>query len=144
LTERGANQEVVEEMIADVQRLADEELQANLLSMGLAFASLAFGKQQANQDWLIRRFQMLEDILQDTELYKYIKREVQEESLQEMREALQEIVQARFPKLLRLTKKQIAVVDDPAILHGMIVKMSLVQNAVQAREYLLEADTEED
>ena len=87
---------------------------------------------------------MLEDILQDTELYKYIKREVQEESLQEMREALQEIVQARFPKLLRLTKKQIAVVDDPAILHGMIVKMSLVQNAVQAREYLLEVDTEED
>ena len=32
LTERGAKQKVVEEMITDVQSLADEESQANLLS----------------------------------------------------------------------------------------------------------------
>jgi predicted transposase YdaD len=171
LTERGANQEVVEEMITDVQSLAVEESQANLLSMGLAFASLAFGKQQANQDWLIRRFQMLDDILQETELYKYIMREGQEkglqqglqrglqqgrkeakealqqaqqEKLQELRQAVLDIVQVRFPKIVRIAKGQTAIIEDPKALRYLIVKMSTAQNAEEAKLYLLGEDDEDE
>lgn len=148
LTKEGAKQVIVEEMITDIQRLAGEEAQGNLLSFGFAFASLAFEKQEADQDWLIRRFQMLEDILQETEIYKYIKREGREEglqeSLQEMREALQRIVQARFPKLVRLAKGQTSIIEDPKALRDLIVKISIAQNAKEARLYLLgEEDDEE-
>ncbi|HEX9132307.1 MAG TPA: hypothetical protein VF844_08435, partial [Ktedonobacteraceae bacterium] len=119
---------------------------------------------------LIRRFQMLDDILQDTELYKYIMREGQEkglqqglqqglkqgrkealqqvqqarqEKLQELRQAVLDIVQARFPKIVRIAKGQTTIIEDPKALRYLIVKMSTAQNAEEAKLYLLGEDDED-
>jgi hypothetical protein len=101
---------------------------------------------------MIRRFQMLEDILQETEIYKYIKREGREEALQqarqeklqELRQTVLDIVQARFPKMVRLAKGQTSIIEDPKVLRDLIVKISTAQNAKEARLYLLvEEDDEE-
>jgi hypothetical protein len=49
----------------------------------------------------------------------------------------------RFPKLLRLAKKQMVVIEEPEILQLLIVKMSIAQSAEEAKQYLLEADEDE-
>ena len=43
----------------------------------------------------------------------------------------------RFPKLVRLTKKQVAVVEDPELLRHMLVKVSIAQTAEEAKQELL-------
>ena len=84
------------------------------------------------------------------------RREGRQEGLQEgRREGLQEgrqeglqqallvILTERFPKLLRLAKKQMAVIEEPEILQLLIVKMSVAQSVEEARKYLLEIDEDE-
>ena len=53
------------------------------------------------------------------------------------------ILVERFPKLLRLAKKQMAGIKEPEALQLLIVKMSIAQSAEEAQQYLLEVDEEE-
>jgi hypothetical protein len=66
------------------------------------------------------------------------------EILQELRQTLVKIVRLRFPKVVRLTKKQIFSIDDSAILRDLIVKMSIAETSEEAIVYLLEVDEDED
>jgi hypothetical protein len=61
-----------------------------------------------------------------------------------MRETALGIVQARFPKLARLAKKQVAVVDDLDILSELIVNLSLAKDGAEAKEKLLKVDVEDE
>jgi hypothetical protein len=54
------------------------------------------------------------------------------------------VVLDRFPKLIRVARKQIAVIEEPAVLRHLIVKISSAQTAEEAKQYLLEADEDED
>ena len=61
-----------------------------------------------------------------------------------LRRTLMHVVEARFPKLLRLAKGQAAIIDDPDELDGLIVKISIAQNSKEARSYLLDEQEDED
>ena len=96
------------------------------------------------------------DILQETPVYKFMTKEAREEGLQEglekgleqgreaLRQAIVEIVRKRFPKIVRLAKKQVAFVDDPARLRQLVVDISVAQTAEEVTQNLLAIDEEED
>ncbi len=107
--------------------------------MAYGLASLAF-ENEADQQWLKRRFEMLYDMLRDTPAFQAIREEGREEGREALRQALLAIVQARFPspRMARLAKGQAAIIDDPAILQDLIVKVSLAQNAEEAQRCLLD------
>jgi len=48
-----------------------------------------------------------------------------------------DIVVERFPKLVRLAKKQVAAIEDPELLRHVLVKVSVAQTAEEARQQLL-------
>jgi predicted transposase YdaD len=99
------------------------------------------------------------DILQETPVYKFMTKEAREEGLQEglekgrqeareegcetFRQAIVEIVRKRFPKIVRLARKQVAVVDDPVRLRQLVVDISVAQNAAEVTQLLLAIDEEE-
>jgi flagellar biosynthesis/type III secretory pathway protein FliH len=66
------------------------------------------------------------------------------EVLQEFRQTPLKIVRVRFPKAVRLAKKQTADIEDSAILRDLIVKLSVAQTAEEAVIHLLEVDEEEE
>ena len=99
----------------------------------------------------------MHDILRESPIYQEILREGREEGrkqgLEEVRQkgqlealsqAVVDIVQERFPKLVRLTKKQVAVVKDVALLRQLIVKVSMAQDMEEAQLHLLAVDDDED
>ena len=63
---------------------------------------------------------------------------VQKGKLEGQRELLLALVQARFPTMAHLTKKLIAVIDDPASLQDVAVKISMAQTDTEVQQYLLE------
>jgi predicted transposase YdaD len=102
----------------------------------------------------------MDDVLRDTPVYQEMTRWAREEGLRKglqeglqagrqagrqegLQQALLAILTERFPKLLRLAKKQMAVIEEPEILQLLIVKMSIAQSAEEAKQYLLEADEDE-
>ena len=104
------------------------------------------------------------DILQETPVYQFMTKEAREEGLQEglekglqegreegreegleaLRLATVDIVREKFPKIVRLARKQVAVVDDLATLGQLVVKMSLVQTPTEAKQLLLALDEDEE
>jgi len=92
---------------------------------------------------------MLQDILRETKAYREMTKESRQEGREEgiregklegLREALLTLVQARFsnPKVTRLAKGQAAIIDDPAILQDLILKVGLAQTLEEAQRDLLE------
>ncbi len=74
LTKQGATQQVVEEVITGLSTATGEHAQVQLFPIAFTLSSLAFDRA-ADKEWLIRRFRMLEDMLQQTEIYQYIKQQ---------------------------------------------------------------------
>lgn len=82
----------------------------------------------------------MHDILRDTPIYQEILKEGREEGLEALRQAVTDIIAERFPKLARLAKKQVAVVEDPELLRHALVKVSLAQTPEEAKQHLLALD----
>jgi predicted transposase YdaD len=149
LTQGGASHEVAEEIFSGLEQAGKRDT----LAAAYTLVSLAFGKEnRTEQDWLLRRVSDMDDVLRDTPVYQEMTRWAREEGLQEgrqegrqegLQQALLAILTERFPKLLRLAKKQMAVIEEPEILQLLIVKMSIAQSAEEAKQYLLEADEDE-
>jgi predicted transposase YdaD len=139
----------------------------NLLSVAQTLASLAFGrtKNESDQEWLLRRYRQMFDLVKDTPVYKEMVRDAREEGREEglkegleegreegQKEALQQmlmdIIAARFPKLVRFARRQLSDIDDPALLRLLVLKVSTAQTAEEAREQLLtiveEADDDQE
>ncbi len=163
----GAKREVVEEAIAGLAP-AGQEPKAELLVLTYGLASLAL-ENEADQEWLDRRFSMLYDILRETRAFRELSKESRQEGIEEgrkegieegrkegieegiekglekgkveaLREALLNMVQARFSnsKIARLAKGQAAMIDDPAVLQDLIVKVGLARTLEEAQHYLLD------
>ena len=159
LTQGGARREIIEETIVELAP-PGEEPKAELLTLTYGLASLAL-ENQADQEWLIRRFTKMYDMLRETRAYREMTKESREEGLQEglekglqeglekgkleaLRQTLLHVVQSRFPKIARLAKGQAAIIDDPEVLDALIVKMSIAQTREEAKQYLLEVYEDED
>jgi predicted transposase YdaD len=93
----------------------------------------------------------MHDVLRESPYYQEILQEGRQEGLEEglqegvqqgklegQRETLLAIVQARFPKMVRLTTKLVAAIDDPAILQDVTVKISMAHTTEEVQQYLLE------
>jgi len=138
----------------------------DLAVIGYSLASFAFRRENnTGLDSLVRRFREMHDILRESPIYQEILREGREEGrergreegreqgreeglqkgqLEALSQAVVDIVQERFPKLVRLTKKQVAVVKDAALLRHLIVKVSMAQDMEEAQLHLLAVDDDED
>src|SRR6266852_5196636 len=140
-------------MFADLKTAGRTEL----VAIGATLASLVFSRENTTDlEWLHRRLSEMHNILRESPFYQEILQEGREEGLQEglekgrqeklqvLRDTLLNVVQARFPKMVRLAKGQAAIIDDPAALEGLIVKVSIAQKAKDARSALLEEDDEDD
>ena len=83
---------------------------------------------------------MLKDRLGDTPAYQ---RYLKEGELKALHQAVLGVVQARFPELVPLAKKQTDVITDPAILLDLTIKMSAAQTLQEAGQTLLALDGEQ-
>ena len=108
----------------------------NLLEFARRFASLVF-KDGSDHEWLNGRFAMYRDILEDSWVVQEERREGKRDGL---RQALLAVVQARFPEIIDLMKKQIDGVEDPESLQDLLVKISLAQNVEDATMALFALD----
>lgn len=132
LTKDGARHEVVDEMVT---RLVAAE-QRRLLPLAKAFASLMF-KDETDREWLERRFAVYRDIIEDSWFYKET---LQKGELRALHLAVLDVVQERFPEIVSFAKKQIESIEDSEILRRLNVKMSTVQTAEEALQYLFTID----
>jgi hypothetical protein len=141
----GAKREVIEEVI---QRLlpAHDTISKELLALARLFASLAFDKEDVeNQEWIKRRFIVLQDIFRDTPAYQYTleegRKEEREKQLQARLQAqgntLLTIIQARFPALNKLAQKQIAKIKDVTILERVLAGVGSALTLEDAQHALL-------
>src|SRR5205814_3272694 len=124
-----------------------------------------------DQVWLERRFALLDEMLRNTPAYKKIlkegraegleeglekglekglkkgleqgRQETLQQELQRQREALLDVIRARFPKIVRQAKKQVASIEDTSILLHLIIKMTTVPTAEEATQLLLDANGDE-
>jgi len=161
LTKGGASRSTAQTMFSGLQSAG----RTDLIPIGSLLASLAFGNENpAEQDWLTRRISDMYDILQETPVYQFMTKEAREEGIQEglekgiqegreegreegleaLRQATVDIVREKFPKIVRLARKQVAVVDDLATLGQLVVKMSLAQTPAEAKQLLLALDEDEE
>ena len=65
-------------------------------------------------------------------------------ALQLQRELLLNVVKTRFPKLVRLARKQGSVIDEAKVLNDLIVKVSSAPTMEEARRHLLAVDEGEE
>lgn len=145
LAKGGTTREVIEEVI---QRLlpAHDTIAKELLALAQLFASLAFDKNDVeNQEWLLRRFAVLQDIFRDTPAYQYIveqgrieEREEQRRArLQDQRNTLLTIVQARFPTLSNLARTQANQINDVTAFEKVIAGVGAALTLEEAQRFLL-------
>ncbi len=154
LTRGGASREVATKMFEDLEAAGRTEL----IVIGATLASLVFSRENTTDlEWLQRRLREMHNILRESPFYQEILQEGREVGLEEglekgykegklegLRETLLAIVQTRFPKVLRLAKGQAAIIDDPAALENLIVKVSIAQDAKEAKRALLDEEDEDD
>jgi len=161
LTRGGASREVATTMFANLKAAGRSEL----IVIGATLASLVFSRENITDlEWLHRRLREMHNILRESPFYQEILQEGREEGRKEgrkegreegreagreeerreqiagLRQTVIDIVLERFPKLVRLTRKQVTFIEDPAVLRYLIVKMGIAQTIEEARQHLLKVD----
>src|SRR5436305_8692921 len=157
----GARREVIEDIIARLLP-AHDTMNKELLTLTRLFASLAFGEEdEANQQWLIRRFAVFQDVLRSSPAFRQIFAEGQEEgrevglqkgleegckkgreeARQELAESLRadllNVVQQRFPKLRAFARREAGLIESPEILKDLLLKVALAQTVEEAQSYFI-------
>src|SRR5579875_1358402 len=163
-TKGGRSRETITQMFRLIEQNAMvSEADKHILELiGFTFASLILERKQSSElDWLIRRFQSMYDILQDTPIFREIRRIAHEEGhekgrqegwqegLQEGRqEGLQEgrqegqletarrwllrMTQTRFRPLTPLVQQQAELITNPDVLEELMVQINTAQNLEEA------------
>lgn len=155
LTRDGARHEVVDEIIHEIQGRVTGEDREDLLGMSLSFASLAFERED-DQFWLVRRFAMLDDILNETPFVKFLEaraklreqvrasaREDQYEREVALKDVLISVVTARFPEVFRELQEQMEHFKNTELLNQLIVQISVANTVEEARQYIVAASQKE-
>jgi hypothetical protein len=106
------------------------------------FASLAFDKEDVeNQEWIKRRFIVLQDIFRDTPAYQFIIEEGREEErqtrLQTQRKLLLLIVQAHFPTLMNIAKVQAEQINNIDVIDKVLAEVGTAQTTKEVQHALL-------
>lgn len=135
LTKDGGHREIVDDMIASLERAG----KSDLLTMAFTFATLVF-QNEKDRDWLKRRFAMLSgDILEESWGYQELTAKARQKGfhegeLQARRDAVLDIVQDRFPQLVPLASSHIHSIEDTTLLRRLNVKLSTAQTVQEAEQ----------
>lgn len=154
LTKDGANRRVAETMFTELEATG----KAELIPIGGTLASYIFSKKDIGDlNWLQRRLRSMHDIIRESPYYQEIRKEGRDEGLEEglekgreegqleaLRQTVIDIVVERFPRLLRVARKQTTFTEDPVALRHAIVKLSMAQTTEEAKQHLLEMDEEDE
>jgi predicted transposase YdaD len=144
-TKDGKQAEVLDEVVGRLAATQDKELMA----LTYTLAGLIF-QNNADRDTVMRRFAMLEDIIEQSWIYQEIKRkglaegkaegkaEERQEWLQTQRNGLISVAQARFPDLVAEATERANRVEDPHVLQDVMLKVALAQNSEEAKKHLQE------
>ena len=141
LTENGAQRVAIEEMIANLQAVHREDL----LPLAYAFAALVF-ERQSDRQWLKRRFDMLQDILEKSWAYQEMFQDATEKGLQKgfqqgieqgAQQTLTHYIEMRFPALASLLEKNISDIHDAEMLQRLLFDLFTAQNEQQAESMIL-------
>ena len=140
LMEGGTKQEAVDTMIS---RLASAQEQ-QLLTISYLLGGLAFEGEEA-QRWFKERFDMFEEMIQDTYAYrKVIEKGIQQgvqQGIQQgvelgeiraLRQVVLDVVAQRFPEMERSAKKLVETLRTASTLHRLIIKLSKAQTPQEA------------
>ena len=142
LTDGGTEPEVMQEMVTTLAVAREVEL----LALAYTLGGLVPGNE-AYDAWFKRSFAMLEDILEESWTYREIIRKGREEErqqrVQEQHETLLSFVQVRFPELIPVAKQLVTAINDPETLHSLTIRLFAVQTAEEAKQVLMEAETQE-
>ena len=80
------------------------------------------------------------DMLKETWIYQEIQQQVVEEQrqryIEEQQQIILEVVQARFPRLIVLTRAALQRTAEVAMLHELLVKVGGAQGEQEVRQYL--------
>lgn len=133
LTREGERRETIDRMVEEIIASG----QVELLALGQMFAGLVF-KDEADREWLKRRFAVYKDILEESWVYQEILEKGVEKGLEASRQALMAIVQGRFPQMIGLTRKLTDDVTDLETLQRLIVSISLAKDMQEAQKTLVE------
>jgi hypothetical protein len=140
LMDGGVRHEVVEEIITRLLPTHGTIEGREHLTLTSLFACLAFTTPE-DKAWSRRRFAMLKDIFTGTPQHEYYlqltREEVSQSLLQAQRKSLLMIVQARFPKLVKLAKAQAGQIKDMIILEEVVGKVGAAQSAEEVTDILL-------
>ena len=151
LTKDGATHKTVEAMLAGL-KVAHKE---DLYPLAYAFAALTF-KEQADQEWLKRRFRMLKDVLEESwaywEMYQDATEKVAErvteqvtkqvtektlrEELERIRPLLVHTIQRLFPQLVTQAEQVSQSQDDPVVLQKMMNDILSAETVEETRAIL--------
>ncbi len=147
LTQGGASREVIDRMFTKLKEQREAETQVTELeTIGYTLASFVLQKKSiVDQEWLIRRFREMHDIMQDTPIFQEILREGMEKGMEKgievgieqgrlefARHILLTFTERRFPDLAPLAQEQGAKIQDVAVLDKLILAITSVQNELEA------------
>src|SRR6266851_5008152 len=118
--------------------------QQELLPMVELLSSLVF-TSGPDKEWILWRFNQMQNILRETWAYQKITQEAREEGREEgklegLRRAILKIVQKHFPEMENVTQKQIEGITNPASLEDSLVNISSAQNLQEALQALIALD----
>jgi len=150
LTRGGASREVIERMFVELKKQREAEAQITELEViGYTLASFVLQQKDAvDQEWLIRRFREMHDIMQDTPIYQEILKEgmekgvelgrqegreegIEQGRLEAARHILLILAEKRFPNLAPLAQEQAANIQDVDVIDNLIIAISSVQNELE-------------
>jgi predicted transposase YdaD len=105
-------------------------------------------KEEPELEWFKKRFNMFQDILSESWVYREIveqgvekgREEERQRRIQDQRTMLIGLIQFRFPELLALAKQQTDGITDPEVLPPVNSKLIAVQTIEEARQILLSVD----
>ncbi len=151
LTREGQSRDAIDQVI---EMLYDkgQNPKTNLLALTYGLAALVMTDEQ-DQEWLKRRFGMLDEILKESWAFKELRQEAWDEGLEEgkkegleqglergleqgLEEALFSLVEARFPNLLSLARERRSKLTSHATLQKLVVQMGIARSEEEARAFL--------
>jgi predicted transposase YdaD len=159
LTRQGQHRDTIERVI---QILYDEGRNPNAGQLALTYGLAALVMQdKEGQDWLQKRFAMLDEILEDSWAFKQLRQKALEEGLaqgiaqgveqgreqgleqgleqgreQSLEEILYSFVKIRFPQLLSIAQAKRAQITDHTELQKLVIQVGTAHDENEARSFL--------
>jgi hypothetical protein len=145
LTSGGDNREMVQYMNNQLEQHGTPDLQ----EIGHLLASFVFQNRPDDLHWLKGLNPMLQEVLRTSPLWQEVFAEDHKRWLAEGREEernaclrdtqsiLSQFVQARFPALDELARRQMQAITDPSLLNQLFLQMTLAPDEEKARQALL-------